>query len=98
MNSQEASISPSSAIVRNRFMVPSLHLSLQGRRRELRAHAVSSVTNGRSITFGALHAALDPVDRLDAGRRVDAFGGKILDVDQIDPLQVRIILGAAEGD
>ena len=52
----------------------------------------------RSIAFGALHAALDPVQRLDARRRIDALGGKILDVDQIDPLQVGIVFGAGEAD
>ena len=41
----------------------------------------------RSVALGAGHAALDPVERLHARRRIDAFGGKILDVDQIDPLR-----------
>src|SRR5438552_19189978 len=52
----------------------------------------------RSVALGALHAALDPVDRLYARRRIDAFGGKVLDVDQIDPLAVRIIFGTADRD
>src|SRR5258708_29460600 len=51
-----------------------------------------------SIAFGALHAALDPIDRLYARRRIDAFSGAVLDIDQIDPLEVRIILGAADRD
>src|ERR1044072_6502303 len=50
------------------------------------------------VALGALHAALDPVDRLHAGGRVDAFGGEVLDIDQIDPLEIRIVLGAAERD
>ena len=49
-----------------------------------------------SVAFGALHAALDPVERFHARRRIDALGGKILDVDQVDPLQVGIVFGAAE--
>src|SRR5882724_13207456 len=50
-----------------------------------------------SVTFGAGHAALDPVQRLDARRRIDAFGGEVLDIDQIDPLFLRVVFGAAEG-
>src|ERR1700693_1306528 len=52
----------------------------------------------RSVTLGALHAALDPVERFYPRRRIDAFGGKVLDVDQIDALGVGIIFGAAESD
>src|SRR6266404_1090694 len=55
-------------------------------------------TFSRSVTFGALHAALDPVECFYARRRIDAFGGKVLDVDQIDALGIGIIFGAAEGD
>src|SRR5260370_12972506 len=51
-----------------------------------------------SIAFGALHAAFDPIDRLYARRRIDAFSGEVLDIDQIDPLEVRIILGAPDPD
>src|SRR5882762_2767821 len=52
----------------------------------------------RSVTLCALHAALDPVERFYPRRRIDAFGCKVLDVDQVDALGVRIIFGAAEGD
>src|ERR1700724_4121265 len=31
----------------------------------------------RLVALGALHTALDPVDRLDARRRIDAFGGEV---------------------
>src|SRR5260370_24034339 len=71
-------------------------------RRECRAHAASTFIQTRSpfnctcsVTFGALHAALDPVDRLDARGRIDAFGGEVLDVDQIDPLRVAVLCGVA---
>src|SRR5260370_40743290 len=74
-------------------------------RRECRALAASTVIQTRSpfnctcsVTFGALHAALDPVDRLDARGRIDAFGGEVLDVDQIDPLRVGVIFCAADRD
>src|SRR5258708_40150619 len=50
----------------------------------------------RSVALGALHAALDPVERFYARRRIDAFGGKVLDVDKLDALGVGIIFGAAE--
>src|SRR4030095_5608111 len=52
----------------------------------------------RSIAFGALHAALDPIERLHAGRRIDALGSEVLDVDDIDPLGVGIVLGGAAYD
>src|SRR3979409_48593 len=52
----------------------------------------------RSVALGAGHAALDPVERLYARRRIDAFGGEVLDIDQIDPLRIGIILGAADGN
>src|SRR6266403_1953037 len=52
----------------------------------------------RSVALGALHAALYPVERFYARRRIDAFGGEVLDVDQIYPFCVRIVLGTAEGD
>src|SRR4051812_12501576 len=50
------------------------------------------------IALGALHAALDPVERLYARGRINAFGGEVLNIDQIDPLEIRIVFGAAEGD
>src|ERR1700686_2110549 len=61
-------------------------------------HTRPSVGGTCSVTLGALHAALDPVERLHARRRIDAFGGEILNIDQIDPLQVRIIFGSTEGN
>src|SRR3954447_5781247 len=51
-----------------------------------------------SVALGALHAALDPVQRLDPGWRIDAFSREVLDVDEIDPLGVGIILGPTERD
>jgi hypothetical protein len=49
---------------------------------------IASSEGGRSVAFGALHAALDPVERLYARRRVDAFGREILDIDKIDAFQI----------
>src|SRR6266852_8981367 len=74
-------------------------------RHECLARAASTLVQMRprvsctcSVTLGALHTALDPIERLYARRRIDAFGGKVLDVDQIDALGVGIIFGAAESD
>src|SRR5947209_4323279 len=69
-------------------------------RREHLTHAASTPVRCRrpSVALGALHAALDPVERLYTRRRIDTFGGEVLDVDQIDPLEVGIILGAADRD
>src|ERR1700716_2400106 len=59
----------------------------------------SSFRCGRpSVALCPGHAALDPVERLYARRRIDAFGGEVLDIDQIDPLRIGIILGAADGN
>src|SRR6478735_4124323 len=68
--------------------------------RVLSSRRFSHVPNAfsRSVALGALHAALDPVERFYARRRIDALGGKVLDVDQIDALGVGIIFGAAESD
>src|SRR5437868_2376184 len=90
-------------MVRKKFMAGSLGRKLQaansGANVQVRAAAfLVSNDRSRSVAFGALHAALDPVERLHAGRRVDAFGRKILDVDQVDSLGVRVVLGAAERD
>src|ERR1700676_3840578 len=52
----------------------------------------------RLVALGALHAVFYPVERFYARRRIDAFGGEVLDVDKIDPLKVRIIFGAADGN
>src|SRR5882757_6601456 len=93
MNSHDASIRPSTMMVSTRFIS---YLSPQAGRGEL-----SVAASGQSkplIALRAGHAALDPVQRLDARRRVDAFGGEILDVDQIDALGIRIVFGAAESD
>src|ERR1700737_1080931 len=77
----------------------------RSQRRECLARAPSTFVQMRpllsctcSVTLGALHAALDPVERFYPRRRIDAFGGKVLDVDQIDALGVGIIFGAAESD
>src|SRR5260370_7773065 len=74
-------------------------------RRECLARAASTFVQRRpqvsctcSVTLGALHAALDPVERFYARRRIDAFGGKVLDVDKLDALGVGIIFGAAESN
>src|SRR3954453_9545873 len=91
MNSQDASIRPSTMIVRSRFT----YLSPAGRGK---GPVASAQSNQSLIALRAGHAALDPVQRLDARRRGDAFGGEILDVDQVDPLGIRIVFGAADGD
>src|SRR6266851_7705119 len=74
-------------------------------RRECLARAASTFVQRRprvsctcSVTLGALHTAPDPIERFYARRRIDAFGGKVLDVDQIDALGVGIVFGAAESD
>src|SRR5215213_3246112 len=74
--------------------------SLAGRnqRRELMHAPLCRLIECYLVALGALHAALDPVDCLHAWGRVDAFGGEVLDIYQIDPLEIRIVFGAAEGD
>src|SRR4051812_22176698 len=91
MNSHDASIRPSMRMVRARFIS---YLSPAGRGE---GRGVASAQNAPSlVALRAGHAALDPVQRLDARRGIDAFGGEILDVDQIDPPRIRIVFGAAE--
>src|ERR1700738_2328857 len=46
----------------------------------------------RLVALGALHAAFYPVERFYARRRIDAFGGEVLDVDQIDRLRSGLYL------
>src|ERR1044072_1828035 len=96
MNSHDASISPSIRMVSARFISAPSPPLWGG------AGGGGGGGGGRGreplVALRAAHAALDPVQRLDAGRRIDAFGGKVLDVDEIDPPRIRVVFGAAKCD
>src|SRR4051812_40306824 len=107
MKSHDAWISPSRTIVRKKFIGlfsrrSSMKAAAQhGTRARAPVHAPlqACFTNRLwSVAPGALHAALDPVQRLDPGWRIDAFSREVLNVHEIDPLGVGIILGPTERD
>src|SRR5215831_15696825 len=50
---------------------------------QLECGPLDNKMGGCCLAFGTLHAALDPLVGIDAGRRVHALGGKAHDIDNL---------------